>query len=125
MAALLAVDSELAQAYREKHRITDKELEEVSAASANAARTRTSSAAVSGPGHVILNGNGEVAYRNKRAAFEVFRSYSKSLKTGHIEGNDKFDYSGFLRDVVRSEAVTNGTTWTYGGKTWKYEYRPE
>jgi len=123
-AALNVVDPELAQAYRQKHKITDREIEEAAAAAATATRTRTTRSTISGPGHVIIDmASGKIAYRAKRQAFEVFRSYSRSQKTGH-EDNDKFDYPGFLRDVIGSDAVANGTTWTYNGKNWKYEYRP-
>lgn len=124
-AALNAVDPELAEAYRAKHKIADREIEEAAAAAATATRTRTTRSTISGPGHVIIDvGAGRIAYRAKRQAFEVFRSYSRSQKTGH-ENNDKFDYPGFLRDVIGSDAIANGTTWTYDGKNWKYEYRPE
>lgn len=116
LAKLLAVDPDMAQAFREKHRITEEELSEVIKVQPKSTRT-----SIQGK-HVILEGD-KVAYQNNRSAFEVFRAWAKKHAPAWIGEKDAFKFRDFLKTVCNVEKAESGLSWVWKGATWRYEVR--
>lgn len=122
---LQATDPDVAQALIAKHNVTPEEIAAVQVKPAGGRTPRRTNGSSSSK-YTITDTDGEKVYTHSRSRWELFRSFAKNMKTGHVtgeNGKEKFDFAAFRAQVLKvseDAQIVPGMTFTYAGRTWTY-----